>query len=117
MANINTPTQSLRTPTKADHKPFSWLAAELHMNTSAQFMATTLDISRGIQTCLSLVCASDLAREQRDDSCPPPLNVADTENLARMAMAAAGMLSERAEGYIDVLNDMHANAEKRKPGM
>ncbi len=84
------------------------------MNTSAQFMATTLDISRGIQTCLSLIHASDLAREQRDDICSPPLNVSDTESLTRMAMAAASMLSERAQGYIDVLNDMHANTEEAR---
>ncbi|HWW07588.1 hypothetical protein [Collimonas sp.] len=55
-----------------------------------------------------------LAREQRDETCPPPLNVADTESLTRMAMAAASMLSGRAEGYIDVLNDMHSSTVECK---
>ena len=77
------------------------------MNALAQFMVITLDISLGIHTCLSLTHASDLAREQRDDASPPLLNVADTESLTRMAMAAARMLSERAQSHIDVLNDIH----------
>jgi hypothetical protein len=107
MTSISSP--SIQPPSKAKHQSFSWLVEDLHMNTPAQFMAITLDISRGIQTCLSLIYASDLAREQRDDAFPPPLNVADTESLTRMAMAAARMLSERAQGHIDVLNDMHAS--------
>ncbi|WP_211468378.1 hypothetical protein [Collimonas silvisoli] len=114
MTSTNTSVHSHQFLKKADHQPFSWLVEDLHIDTSAQFMALTLDLSRGIKTCLSLIHASDLAREQRDDACPPPLNVADTESLTRMAMAAASMLSERAEGYIDVLNDMHSNTEKHK---
>ena len=109
MTSISSP--SIQPPLKAKHQSFSWLVEDLHMNTPAQFMAITLDISRGIQTCLSLIYASDLAREQRDDASPPLLNVADTESLTRMAMAAARMLSERAQGHIDVLNDMHASKE------
>lgn len=111
MTSIPSLTQS---PSKAKHQSYSWLVEDLHMNGSAQFMAITLDISLGIQTCLSLIHASDLAREQRDDAASPPLNVADTESLTRMAMAAARMLSERAQGHIDVLNDMHASAENGK---
>ena len=111
MNGIPSPTHSFP---EATHQSFSWLTEDLRMNASAQFMAITLDISLGIQTCLSLIHASDLAREQRDDAAPPPLNVADTESLTRMAMAAARMLSERAQGHIDVLNDMHASAENGK---
>jgi len=47
---------------------------------------------------------------------PPPLNVSDTESLTRMAMVAASLLSERTEGYIDVLNDVHARTEECKLG-
>jgi hypothetical protein len=106
-----------RTPVKADHQPFSWLAEELRMDTSAQFMALTLDLSQGIKTCLSLIHASHLAREHGDEESPPMLNVSDTECLTRMAMAAAGVLSERAESYIDVFNDMQVSCGERKPHM
>ncbi|AMP16681.1 hypothetical protein [Collimonas pratensis] len=111
MTSIPSPTHSL---TEAAHQSFSWLTEDLRMHAPAQFMAITLDISLGIQTCLSLIHASDLAREQRDDAFPPPLNVADTESLTRMAMAAARMLSERAQCHIDVLNDMHARGDNGK---
>lgn len=111
MTSIPSPTHSL---TEAAHQSFSWLTEDMRMNAPAQFMAITLDISLGIQTCLSLIHASDLAREQRDDAFPPPLNVADTKSLTRMAMAAARMLSERAQCHIDVLNDMHARGDNGK---
>ncbi|WP_304360190.1 hypothetical protein, partial [Collimonas fungivorans] len=103
--------ESQRIPVKANHQPFSWLTEDLHMNRSAQFMALTLDLSQGIKTCLSLIHASNLAREHGDEESPPTLNVSDTECLTRMAIAAAGVLSERAESYIDVFNDMRAGRE------
>ena len=105
IAMIDT-SQSPRTSIKADHKPFSWLADERRMDTSAQFMALTLDLSQGIQTCLSLVHASNLARELDDEESPPVLDVPDTERLTRMTIAVVGMLSERAERYIDVFNKL-----------
>ena len=108
---MTTSIESPYTRVIADHKPFSWLAEELHMNRSAQFMVLTLDLSQGIKTCLSLIHASNLAREHGDEESPPTLNVSDTECLTRMAMAAAGVLSERAESYIDVFNDMQVGRE------
>lgn len=110
MTCINTSPQFSHTAARLEHQPFSLLADELRFDTSAQFMALALDLGHGIKTCLSLIHASHLAREEGDDAYPPILNVADTESLARMAMAAAGVLSERAGSHIDILNALHMKA-------
>jgi hypothetical protein len=108
MHSNSTPTQSHHTPIAADHQPFSWLAEELRIDASMQFLAHTLDITQGIKTCLELVHASNQAREEGDPAYPPTLNVPDTERLTRMAMAAASTLSEQAERRIAVLNSRYA---------
>ncbi|SFI17022.1 hypothetical protein SAMN04515618_11270 [Collimonas sp. OK307] len=110
MTRINTSPQLSQTAARSEHQSFSLLADELRFDASAQFMALTLDLSQGIKTCLSLIHASHLAREEDDDAYPPMLNVADTEGLTRMAMAAAGVLSERAGSHIDILNASHMKA-------
>ena len=105
MTSIDTSTQFPHQPIKADHQPFSWLAEELRIDASMQFLAHTLDMAQGIQTCLSLVHASNQAREERDPACPPTLNISDTERLTRLAMAIAGSLSEQAARRIDLFNE------------
>ncbi|MDB5766436.1 MAG: hypothetical protein JWQ61_1250 [Collimonas fungivorans] len=91
-------------PPHANHQPFSWLAEELRIDATMQFLAQTLDITQGVETCLGLVHASNLAREEKDPACPPALNVPDTERLTRLAMAAAALLAQQTEQRIDVLN-------------
>ena len=93
---------------KADRQPFSWLAEELRIDASMQILAHTLDMTQGIQTCLGLIHASNQAREEGDPACPPALNVSDTERLTRLAMAAAGSLSEQAERRIELFNQRFA---------
>ena len=112
MTCINTSHQFSQTSAQSVHQPFSLLGDELRFDASAQFVALTLDLNRGIKTCLSLIHASHLAREEGDDACPPMLNVGDTECLTRMAMAAAGVLSERAGSHIDILNALHMKDEQ-----
>ncbi|WP_211453782.1 hypothetical protein [Collimonas antrihumi] len=107
MTCINTSHQFSQTAARSEHQSFSLLADGLRFDASAQFMALTLDLSQGIKTCLSLIHASHLAREEDDDACPPMLNVGDTECLTRMVIAAAGVLSERAGSHIDILNALH----------
>ena len=104
MTSIDTSTQFPNQTIKADHQPFSWLTEELRIDASMQFLAHTLDMTQGIQTCLSLIHASNQAREERDPACPPTLSISDTERLTRLAMAVAGSLSEQAERHIDALN-------------
>jgi len=55
-----------------------------------------------------LIHASNQAREEGDPACPPALNVSDTERLTRLAMAAAGSLSEQAERRIELFNQRFA---------
>jgi hypothetical protein len=112
MTCINTSPQFSQATARSEHRPFSLLADGLRFDTSAQFIELALDLSQGIKTCLSLIYASHLAREEGDDACPPVLNVADTECLTRMAMAAAGVLSERAGSHIDILNALHMKDEQ-----
>jgi hypothetical protein len=97
-------------PIPAEHQPFSWLIEELRVDAAMQFLAQTLDMTQGIQTCLGLIHVSNQAREEGDAASPPILNVTDTERLTRLAMAAAGMLSEQAERRIDVLNQRYVNS-------
>ncbi|HWW08388.1 hypothetical protein [Collimonas sp.] len=110
MTSTSTPPLFSPSAIKADHQPFSWLAEELRIDSSMQFLAHTLDITQGIKTCLELVHASNQAREEGDPAYPPTLNVPDTERLTRMAMAAASTLSEQAERRIAVLNSRCASA-------
>ncbi|HWX01530.1 hypothetical protein [Collimonas sp.] len=108
MVSLDTSAEFPRSPIKAGHQPFSWLAEELRIDAAMQFLAHTLDMAQGMQTCLGLIHASNQAREEGDPACPPTLNVADTECLTRLAMSAAGMLAEQAERRIEVLNQRQA---------
>lgn len=116
MTSIDTSAQFSRSPAKAAHQPFSWLAEELRIDAGMQFLTQTLDMAQGLQTCLALVHASHQAREEADPACPPALNVSDTECLTRLAMAAAGMLAQQAERRIDVLNQRHASSTRQSAG-
>lgn len=117
MTCISTPPLFSPAAAQAQHHQASWLADELRFDGPAQFMALALDLSRGIKTCLSLVHASHLAREEGDEAAPPMLDVADTECLTRMAMAAAALLAERAESQIALLNDLHGASGKYAQGL
>ncbi|HWW04841.1 hypothetical protein [Collimonas sp.] len=108
MTSINSSAQFPHQAIRADHQPFSWLAEELRIDASMQFLAHTLDMTQGIQTCLGLIHASNQAREESDPACPPTLNVSDTECLTRLAMAVAGSLSEQAERRIAWFNQRYA---------
>jgi hypothetical protein len=110
MTSINSSTQFPHQSIKADHQPLSWLIEELRFDANMQFLAHTLDMTQGIQTCLGLIHASNQAREEGDPACPPTLNVSDTECLTRLAMAVAGSLSEQAERRIDVFNQRYLDS-------
>jgi hypothetical protein len=115
MTSVHSSTQFPHQAIKADHQPFSWLIEELRIDASMQFLAHTLDMTQGIQTCLGLIHASNQAREEGDPACPPTLNVSDTECLTRLAMAVAGSLSEQAERRIDVFNQRYVNTKNLPP--
>lgn len=92
---------------KAAHAPFNWLEPEAAAIARADFITLTLDISRGMNTCLELVNASNLERAAGDpehgDSLPT-LNVGDTESLMRLSIASSRMLADAAEREIVAVN-------------
>lgn len=93
----------------AAHAPFSFLHKEFEFDSMAQFVALTMDITQGVQTCLEMVHTSSLARSMNLDSDAgdedvPLLSVVDTERLLRFATASAGMLASKANDTIDWLN-------------
>ncbi|MFC5473534.1 hypothetical protein [Paraherbaspirillum soli] len=100
---------------KASHHPFSWLVEELDLDKSAQLLALTRDFSHGIETCLKLVHASNLAREHDNVDCPPTLDIADSERLLRFSMEAAGVMAMLVGEQIDCLNQQQLDARERKP--
>jgi len=79
------------------HQPFSWAMGEFDDGREAFFAALTLDVCNGIQTCLELVHATDLASGP-SGACEeqPILGVTDRDRLLRLATVSARMLSDRA---------------------
>lgn len=95
------------------HVPFAWLDGKLGRAPQAQFVALTMDVCNGMQTCLQLI-HSDLLTRNRNQMADlgqedaPLLDKAAGERLLLLATAAARMLSERAEEHIDA---MHSRAD------
>jgi hypothetical protein len=94
---------------RALHVPFAWLDATLQHDHQAVFAALTMDVCNGMQTCLQLVHSDLLTRNRnqiadlgQEDA--PLLDKAGGERLLLLATAAARMLSERAEEYIDAMH-------------
>ena len=110
MTDTKTPNQ---TPplddSSAVHKPFSWLRDEVKDHPMANFVALTMDVCRGIETCLQIVHASDLERSSNAEVDPedaelPVLNVFDTTNLLRLSIASAALLHEVAAKKLGSIN-------------
>ncbi|MDY7547593.1 hypothetical protein QN360_18605 [Glaciimonas sp. CA11.2] len=85
---------------EAFHQPFSWLPHEYQNDRAAQFYALTVDVCRGVQTCIDLV---HLSNADRGTSDAPTLTVLATERLLRLALTSSQMLAENAERRIDRL--------------
>jgi len=97
------------------HVPFSWLHTDKG-GRSAKFIETVLDVCGGLQTCLELVHATDMAlhaRSMDDDEAVPVLGTGHKERLLRLAIAATGMLSNRAYDEIDWINEQARHSAER----
>jgi hypothetical protein len=97
------------------HEPFSWLNKGVANRHEAQFVALTMDVCNGVETCLQLLHSDMLARNRNQWADPgqedaPLLDKATGERLLLLATAASRMLAERAEAQIDTLNDRPASA-------
>lgn len=101
---------------EAVHRPFSWLPNEGKHDQVAQFMALTMDVCNGIQTCLELVHSGDLTRRLNEDAdlgeeVAPTLGRLDRERLLLLATASVRMLAGDAERQI-----IQANKEQMGGG-
>lgn len=83
------------------HQPFSWVPDP--SDREGEFVALTLDVCNGLQTCLQLIHSTDMAIVAGDES--PILDSVDRGNLFLLATAAARMLSVRAYQRVDWLNE------------
>lgn len=97
------------------YRPFNWLRDDVEYSPLNDFVATTVDITAGLETCLNLVNSSELERVQNVGSDPgeavtPLLDVADSSNLLRLAIAANRLLHSHAMNQVERINEF-----KRKP--
>lgn len=87
------------------HVPVSWLVPGLQDDLGAQFVALAMDICNGVNTCLELIHATDIALMARDPENDPPISgIVDREHLLLLARASTRLLSERAWHYTERLN-------------
>jgi hypothetical protein len=88
------------------HQPFSWLADDARRYPLAEFVALTLDVSNGIESCLELVESSFLDQIDLDPEGTelPTISPYDAGKLLRLAIAAARLLRDHAERKIDWIN-------------
>jgi len=85
------------------HKAFSWVEKGVADVDGAEFAALTMDVCRGIQTCLELMHATDMSVNTGGDD-QPILGTVDKERLLLLAQAAAHMLGEHADKRVDEMN-------------
>lgn len=85
------------------HQDFHWINSELQGTLYGQLLETTLDVAGGIEACLQIVYARELAIAGNDDadiSVAPAVGTVQADRLMRLAMASAGLL--RAEAWRQV---------------
>lgn len=91
--------------TRPLHEAFSWVetgVADVH---GAEFAALTMDVCRGIETCLQMMHKTDISvLSGAGDEDPPVLGTVDKERLLLLASAAARMLGDRADERVDSMN-------------
>lgn len=96
------------------HKAFSWVEKGVADVGGADFAALTMDVCRGIETCLELIHVTDISvNSGAGDEDPPILGTVDKERLLLLAQAAVRMLGERADKRVD---DMNKQAHKAAQG-
>ncbi|QRX82634.1 hypothetical protein [Glaciimonas sp. PAMC28666] len=95
---------------EAFHTAFSWLPLDHQTEQHAEFYGRTVDICRGIQTCLEVAHFSTL---DRGTDAMPALNTIDTERLVRLALTSSQMLAEIAARNIDELKDKSARGSRK----
>jgi hypothetical protein len=87
------------------HQAFSWIADGAPDVHGAEFVALTLDVCHGVQTCLQLIHSTDLRTNSGvGDEDPPPIGSVEKERLLLLATAAMRMLGNQAEERVEAIN-------------
>jgi hypothetical protein len=111
----NTGTGAAPGPGGQIHQAFSWVEKGVADVDGAEFAALTVDVCRGIETCLQLMHVTDISvGSGAGDEDPPILGVVDKERLLLLAQAAAHMLGDRANMRIDDMNKQLAKAAQKR---
>lgn len=91
--------------TRAIHQAFSWVEPGVTDVAGADFAALTMDVCRGIETCLQLIHVTDISvNSGAGDEDPPILGTVEKERLLLLAQASARMLGDRADKRVDEMN-------------
>jgi hypothetical protein len=103
---------SSHTPPGAEapiHRDFHWINSELQGTLYGQLLETALDVAGGIETCLQIVYARELAiagNEDADTSAPPAVGAVQADRLMRLAIASAGLLRAEAWRQVELQQDV-----------
>ena len=89
---------------RSAHQRFNWIDTEHPL---AEFFSHAYDMLCGIALTLEIIQAADLKRvemREGDNTVQPDLNLHDSDQLFRFALAAARCLRNEAEGRIEEMN-------------
>jgi len=102
-------------PVAPIHQALSWVEKGVADVDGAEFAALTMDVCRGVQTCLQLMHVTDISvGSGAGDEDPPILGVVDKERLLLLAQAAVHMLGDRANMRVDDMNKQLAKAGQKR---
>ena len=101
--STSTPTPKRR---QAVHQPFSWLADDAKGHPVAEFVALTLDVSNGLESCLEIVESNFLDQSDLDPEGTelPTVDAYDAGKLLRLAIATVRQLRQHAEQKVAWIN-------------
>lgn len=90
---------------KPVHQAFSWIADGVSDVHGAEFVALTLDVCHGVQTCLQLIHSTDMRTNSgAGDDDPPPIGSVEKDRLLLLATATMRMLGSQAEERVESIN-------------
>jgi hypothetical protein len=95
--------------TGAAFTPFSWLNSGLENDFNAQFHALTMDVCRGVETCLQILHSDRLTQTTNEwadagQEQTPVLEPHHGERLLLLATASMRMLGQVSEERIEAMN-------------
>ena len=96
---------------EAFEKAFSWLPLDHQSAKHVQFRALTVDVCRGIQTCLEVAHFRTL---DKGVDAAPKLDPIDAERLLRLARSSSQLLAEIAARHREELKAENDKESRKK---